>query len=297
MNRDRTAKFLAYDGKVSVICSKTTDLIEYMRNLHDLTPTTTAALGRFATISGIMGHTEIKEEEDSITVQFNGKGPAGTMLSVIQKENNQVFVKAYIENPTIELPLKSNGKIDVSGALGTAGYLNIIKENAITEKEYNGIVPLVSGEIAEDFASYFARSKQTPTVLALGVLVNKDGVKASGGYMISLMPDATENEIAKIEKAIEKAPTISEMLDTEKSLEEIAKIITGDERLKLIEDNLIIGYKCDCSKEKFARGLASLGTNEIKTIIEEDGKAEAKCHFCNKTYIFSKEELEALILN
>lgn len=295
MNRDRTAKFLAYEGKVSVICSKTTDLIEYIRNLHDLTPTTTAALGRFATISGIMGHTEIKEEEDSITIQFNGKGPAGIMLAVVEKEANQVFVKACIDNPGVELPLKSNGKIDVSGAVGTSGYLNIIKENGITEKEYNGIVPLVSGEIAEDFASYFARSKQTPTVLALGVLVNKDGVKASGGYMISLMPDATENEITKIEEAIEKAPTISEMLDTEKSLEEIAKIITGDERLQLIEDNIIIGYRCDCSKEKFARGLTSLGKEEIKNIIEEDGKAEAKCHFCNKIYTFSKEELEALL--
>lgn len=127
MNRDRTAKFLAYDGKVSVICTKTTDLIEYIRNLHDLTPTTTAALGRFATISGIMGHTEIKEEEDSITVQFNGKGPAGSMLSVIEKESNQVFVKAYIENPNVELPLKANGKIDVSGALGTARILKHYK--------------------------------------------------------------------------------------------------------------------------------------------------------------------------
>ena len=117
---DRTAKFLAYEGKVSVICSKTTDLIEYMRNLHDLTPTTTAALGRFATISGIMGHTEIKEEEDSITVQFNGKGPAGVMLSVVKKESNRVFVKACIDNPSVELPLKPNGKIDVGGALGTA---------------------------------------------------------------------------------------------------------------------------------------------------------------------------------
>ncbi len=173
--------------------------------------------------------------------------------------------------------------------------MNIIKENGITEREYNGIVPLVSGEIAEDFASYFARSKQTPTVLALGVLVNKDGVKSSGGYMISLMPDATENEITKIEEAIEKAPTISEMLDEEKSLEEIVKIITGDEDIKLIEDNLIIGYRCDCSKEKFARGLTSLGKEEIEKIIEEDGKAEAKCHFCNKTYTFNKEELEALL--
>lgn len=295
MNKDRTVKLLAYSGKVSVICAKTTDLIEYIRNLHDLTPTTTAALGRFVTISGMMGHTEIKEEEDSITIQFNGKGPAGTMVSVVEKEEGKVFIKAYIENPLVELPLKENGKIDVSGAVGTAGFLNVIKENGITEKEYNGIVPLVSGEIAEDFASYFAQSKQTPTVLALGVLVNKDGVKSAGGYMINLMPDATENEISKIEEAIKKAPSISTMLDEDKSLEKIAKIITGDEDVQIIEDNLIIGYRCNCSKEKFAKGLISLGKQEIKSMIEEDGMAQAKCHFCNKTYNFDKEELEELI--
>lgn len=295
MNRDRTVKFLAYEGKVSVICSKTTDLVEYIRNLHDLTPTTTAALGRFVTISGMMGHTDIKEEEDSLTIQLNGKGEAGSLVSVVEKEDNKVYLKAYISNPSVELPLKPNGKIDVGGAVGTSGYLNIIKENGITEKGYNGLVPLVSGEIAEDFASYFAQSKQTPTVLALGVLVNKDGVKEAGGYMINLMPDATENEITGIEEAISKAPSISEMLEQGNTLEEIAKIITGDEKVSIIEDNLVIGYRCDCSKEKFERGLISLGKTEINSIIEEEGEAETKCHFCNKTYTFSKEELEDLI--
>jgi molecular chaperone Hsp33 len=295
MNKDRTVKFLAYEGKVSVICSKTTDLIEYVRNLHDLTPTTTAALGRFVTISGMMGHTEIKEDEDSLTMQLNGKGLTGSLVSVVEKENNQVFLKAYISNPKVELPLKSNGKIDVGGAVGNSGYLNIIKENGITDKGYNGLVPLVSGEIAEDFASYFAQSKQTPTVLALGVLVNKDGVKEAGGYMINLMPDATENEISKIENAISKAPSISEMLDNGILLEEIAKVITGDENIEIIEDNLVIGYRCDCSKEKFEKGLISLGKKEIENIIVEEGVAETKCHFCNKTYKFTKEELEALI--
>lgn len=295
MNKDRTVKFLAYEGKVSVICSKTTDLIEYMRNLHDLTPTTAAALGRFATISGMMGHTDIKSEEDSLTIQLNGKGETGSLVSVVEKENNQVFIKAYIENPNVELPLKQNGKIDVGGAVGTSGYLNIIKENSITETGYNGLVPLVSGEIAEDFAGYFAQSKQTPTVLALGVLVNANGIKSAGGYMINLMPDATENEIEEIEKAIEDAPSISEMLDKENSLEEIAKIVTGDDNVKIIEDNLIIGYRCDCSKEKFEKGLISLGKEEIESMIEEDGVAETKCHFCNTTYIFTKEELEKLI--
>lgn len=295
MNKDKTLKFLAYKGKVSIICSKTTDLIEYVRNLHDLTPTTTAALGRFLTISGMMGHTEIKEDDDSITIQLNGKGPAGSLVSVITKENNKVFVKGYIGNPAVELELKDNGKLDVGGAVGNNGYLNIIKENEMTKTGYNGLVPLVSGEIAEDFASYFANSKQTPTVLALGVLVDRNGVKESGGYMINLMPDAGEEEISKIEEAVKNAPAISDLLEQGKELEEIAKIVTGDEDIEVIEDNLIIAYKCDCSKEKFEKGLVSLGKKELLSIIEEDGKAETKCHFCNKEYEFSKEELENIM--
>lgn len=295
MNKDRTAKFLCYDGKVSVIASKTTDLIEYVKNLHGLTPTTTAAFGRFLTISGIMGYSELKEDDDSITIQLNGKGETGPLVSVIQREEGKIYVKGYISNPLVELPLKEKGKLDVGGAVGTNGYLNIIKENEITKQGYNGLVPLVSGEIAEDFANYYATSKQIPTVLALGVLVNKDGVKSSGGYMIQLMPDSTEEEISKIEEAVSKAPTISQMLDENKSLEEIVKIVTGDEKAKIIEDNLIIGYRCDCSKEKFERGIISLGKDEVKEIIEEDGCANTKCHFCNKEYFFSKEDLQAIL--
>ena len=296
MNKDRTIKFLCYDGKVSVIVSKTTDLVEYVKNLHGLTPTTAAAFGRFITISGMMGHTEIKEDNDSITIQLNGKGETGPLVSVIKREEGKIFVKGYISNPLVELPLKENGKLDVGGAVGTNGYLNIIKENEITKQGYNGLVPLVSGEIAEDFASYFATSKQVPTALALGVLVNKDGVKSSGGYMINLMPDATEEIISKIENAVSNAPTITTLLEEEKKPEDIVKIVTGDENPEIIEDNLIIGYKCDCSKEKFEKGLISLGRDEIKEIIEEDGCANTKCHFCNKEYFFSRDDLN-LILN
>ena len=295
MNRDRTVKFLCYDGKVSVIASKTTDLVEYIKNLHGLTPTTTAAFGRFITISGMMGHTEIKEDNDSITVQLNGKGETGPLVSVVKREEGKIYVKGYISNPLVELPLKDDGKINVGGAIGTNGYLNIIKENEITKQGYNGLVPLVSGEIAEDFASYFATSKQVPTVLALGVLVNKDGVKSSGGYMINLMPDATEEVISKIEECVSKAPSISQMLDEAKTLEEIVKLVTGDENAQIIEDNLIIGYRCDCSKEKFEKGLISLGKQEIKEIIEEDGCANTKCHFCNKEYFFSRDDLNSIL--
>ena len=200
-----------------------------------------------------------------------------------------------MENPLVELPLKSNGKIDVGGAVGNVGYLNVIKQSNITDSEYNGLVPLVSGEIAEDFTEYFATSEQKPTVLALGVLVNKNGVQSAGGYMINLMPDATENEISKIEEALSKSPSISELLAENKTLEEIAMIVTGDENIKLLEDDLQIKFECECNKEKFAEGLVSIGKEDLNKIIEEDGQAEIVCQFCNKKYNFSKYELENLI--
>lgn len=292
---DRIEKYLAYNGKVSLICANTTELIEEIRKIHDLTPTTTAAMGRFATICGIMGLTSIKENDDSITVQLKGDGPTGTIVGIIKRENNVSKIKTYMQNPLVELPLKENGKIDVGGAVGHAGYLNIIKQSEVTDAEYNGLVPLVSGEIAEDFTEYFATSEQKPTVLALGVLVNKDGTQSAGGYMINLMPDATENEITKIEEALSKAPSISELLSENKSLSEIAKIVTGDENIELLEDDLEIKYDCGCNKEKFEKGLISIGKDDLNKIIEEDGKAEIVCQFCNKKYNFSKEELENLL--
>jgi molecular chaperone Hsp33 len=195
------------------------------------------------------------------------------------------------------LPLNEKGKIAVGQAVGTDGFLNIIKENEYTKQSYNGLVPLVSGEIAEDFTEYFAKSQQKPTVLALGVLVDKNGVRRSGGYMIQLMPDATENEISKIEKAVENAQSVSKMLDQGMSLEEMVRTVTGDENALFLINDLSIEFKCDCSKERFADGLAAIGKNELESIIKEDGKANTKCHFCNKEYNFSKEELEEISKN
>lgn len=292
---DKVEKYLAYEGKVSLICVNTKDLIEKIRNIHDLTPTTTAAMGRFATVCGMMGLTSIKENNDGITVQLKGDGPCGTIVGIVKRQDNISKIKTYIQNPLVELPLKPNGKIDVGGAVGHAGFLNVIKQSDITNTEYNGLVPLVSGEIAEDFTEYFATSEQKPTVLALGVLVNKDGVEAAGGYMINLMPDATENEISKIETALEKAPSISELLSQNKSLEEIAKIVTGDDNLTILDENLEIKFECDCNKEKFEKGLISIGKDDLNKIIEEDGKADIVCQFCNKEYQFTKDELENLL--
>ena len=292
---DKLIKFMAYNERVSVVCANTTELVNKVKEIHDLTPTTTAAMGRFITICGIMGYTDTKENEDSITIQIKCNGPIGSMICVVRKEENISKVKACISNHLVELPLKPNGKIDVGGAVGNLGFLNIIRKNSITDSEYNGVIPLVSGEIAEDFTEYFAKSEQKPTVLALGVLVNKDGVLSSGGYMINLMPDATEEDIQNIEKALEGAPNISQLLLDNKSLEEIAEIVTGDKDVKVIQDDLKIEYECDCNKEKFEDGLISIGKEDLEKIIDEDGKAEVVCHFCNKKYNFNKEELTSLL--
>ena len=286
--QDKIMKFLAYNGKISVICAETTQLVEEARKIHDLSPVVTAAFGRMLTATAIMAN-EKKNEKDKMTVQIKGNGPLQMMIATA---NNFPKVKGYVVNPTVDLPLNEDGKLDVSGAIGN-GYINIIKDIGLKDP-YIGICPLISGEIAEDFAEYFAKSEQKNTAVALGVLVDNQGVKSAGGYIITPMPDATEEEISKIEQSIFKAGAISKMLDKNLNLQEIAKLITGDDNIKLIEENITPIYECDCSKELMANALATLDKKELKTIIEEEGKAEIVCHFCNKKYYFSKEELEKI---
>lgn len=287
---DKIMKFLAYDGKVSVICANTTEMIENARKTHDLSPVATAALGRVITIASIMG-VEMKNSRDRLTLQIKGSGPLGMMVAVA---NNFPKVKAFVTNPYVDLPLNDIGKLDVGTAVGTEGYINVIKDIGMKEP-YIGISPIVSGEIAEDFANYFMNSEQRESAVALGVLVDKNGVKSSGGYLIQLMPGSTEEEITKIEQAIFKAGAISKMLDQELTLEEIAKKITGDDNVKVMEQDITPIYECDCSKEHMSEGLITIGKKELQDIIEKEGKAELVCHFCNKKYEFSKEELEILL--
>lgn len=287
---DKIMKFLAYDGKVSVICANTTEMIEKARKTHDLSPVATAALGRVITIASIMG-VEMKNSRDRLTLQIKGSGPLGMMVAVA---NNFPKVKAFVTNPYVDLPLNDIGKLDVGTAVGTEGYINVIKDIGMKEP-YIGISPIVSGEIAEDFANYFMNSEQRESAVALGVLVDKNGVKSSGGYLIQLMPGSTEEEITKIEQAIFKAGAISKMLDQELTLEEIAKKITGDDNVKVMEQDITPIYECDCSKEHMSEGLITIGKKELQDIIEKEGKAELVCHFCNKKYEFTKGELENLI--
>ena len=287
---DKIVKFLAYDGKVSVICAKTTNMVDDARKTHDLSPLATAALGRTITMAAIMG-TEMKNTQDKLTLQIKGSGPIGMMVAVA---NNFPKVKAFVGNPHIDLPLNDIGKLDVGNAVGSEGYINVIKDIGMKEP-YIGVSPLVSGEIAEDFANYFVNSEQRESAIALGVLVDKNGVKSSGGYLIQLMPGSTEEEISKIEQAVFKAGAISKMLDEELTLTQIAKKITGDENIQIVDESITPIYECDCSKEHMKDALATIGKEELKDIIEIEGIAELVCHFCNKKYEFSKEELELII--
>lgn len=289
---DKIIRFLAYDGKISIVCSDTTELVEEARKTHDLSPLATAAFGRLATITAIMAQ-EMKNSSDKITVQVKGNGEIGTMLTTA---NNFPKVKGFVSNPHVDLPLNEFGKLDVGGAVGQDGYINVIKDIGLKEP-YIGISPLTSGELADDFTNYFLNSEQRQSAVALGVLVNKDGVKAAGGYLINPMPDATEEEISKVEQSIFKAGAISKMLDENLSLLEIAKKVTGDDNVKVVQDNIVPVYECDCSKESMADGLASIGKTELEDIIEKEEKAELVCHFCNKKYQFSKEELKNIINN
>ena len=274
---NRLIDCLAYEGKVSIKCISSTNMVEEARRVHDLSPVASAALGRLLTITSIMGY-ETKTDKGSITNQIKGNGPLGMLTAVAESNGN---VKGYVANPQVDIPLnKENGKLDVGTAVGKEGMLYIIKDLGMG-KPYSGMTPIVSGEIAEDFTNYFATSEQTPSVIALGVLVDKNGIRAAGGYKLSLMPDATEEIISK-------------MLDENKTLEEIAKTVTGDENIEVLEE-IHPEYKCNCSKEKCEKGLIAIGKDELETIIKEEEKIEIVCNFCNKKYEITREDLKKLI--
>lgn len=279
-------KYLAFDGRVNIICAETTDLVEDARKIHDLSPVATATLGRVLTMGAIMS-TRIKGE-DSVTIQIKGNGPIGNVTCVFDGEQN---LKGYVGNPTLDLPLKQNGKLDVGMAVGKEGFLYVIRDMGLKEP-YIGVTPLVSGEIAEDFTKYFAESEQTPSAIALGVLVDKDGVKKAGGYFLTLMPDATEDDIKKIEEALKTIDPVTTMLDNNMSLQQIAEKLTNDDNLMVMVGNIEPKYNCNCSKEKFVNNLKKLGEDDINHLFEEQDTIESVCQFCNKKYQFKKEDIK-----
>jgi len=287
---DKIQKFLAYDGKINITCISTTELVEEARKIHNLSPLATAALGRTLTIATIMG-ANLKGKNDTVSIQIKGNGPIAGITAV---SNSRAETRGYVGNPVIDLPLRSDGKLNVGAAVGNDGFLYVIKDIGLKDP-YIGMSKIVTGEIAEDFTNYLYTSEQTSSAVALGVLVDKNGVKSSGGYMVSAMPDATEDQLFILEERIKEAKPISQMLAENMSLEDIARDITGDINLQKLEEEKQPKYKCNCSKEKIEKALIAVGKEELTKIIKEDKKAELVCHFCNKKYEFNEEELKELL--
>ena len=276
-------------GSIRIFVASTTNLVEEARRIHNTTPVATAALGRVLTASLLMGNT-LKNDQDKLSFQITGDGQ---IKSVIAISNSKGEAKGYISNPHADLPLKSKGKLDVGGAIGN-GKLTVIKDLGMREP-YVGQTALVSGEIAEDLAHYFALSDQQPSVVALGVLVDTDyTVKASGGYIIQVLPDALEEVIQKLEDNISNVEPISSMIDKGFTPEQVLETVCKGLEMKILEKK-DLKFVCDCCEERMERALVSIGEKDLTEIIQEDEKAEICCEFCDTKYNFNKEQLENLL--
>ncbi len=285
----KAIRCLTTDATVMALAMDTTDIVAKAENIHHTSAVVTAALGRLLTAASMMG-IMLKNTDDSVTLKVNGGGPAGQLITVSDGRGN---VRGYAANPVVEIPLKANGKLDVSGAVGTDGFLYVLRDTGAAEP-YTGCTPLVSGELAEDITSYYATSEQIPTVCALGVLVNPDlTVRAAGGLLIQLLPFCPDSVIDTLETAIAKLPPMTTMLDEGLSVEEIlAKALDGFEFD--VVDTYEPTYRCACSREKVTRAFCAMSPDDLRTLPNEEGKVEVTCSFCDNVYTFTAEEILAL---
>ncbi|WP_314590697.1 Hsp33 family molecular chaperone HslO [Paenibacillus terrigena] len=285
--KDYLIRGTAYNGKVRVFAVRTTQLVDELRRRHGTYPTATAALGRTASAAAMMG--AMLKGEEKLTIQVKGNGPLG---QIVVDANAYGEVRGYVNNPDVHLPSNAQGKLDVAGAVGREGFIYMIKDLGLKEP-YRGSTPIVSGELAEDFTYYFAKSEQTPSAVGLGVLVDTDGsVIEAGGFIIQLLPGLTDEEITKIENALGVLPTVTTLLKQGMDLDEMLRQIVDDVQ---IMDQMDIQFRCKCSRDRVETTLLSLGKSEIEQLIADDEQAEVICHFCNEPYQFNREELAALL--
>jgi len=288
---DRIIRAVSKDGLVRIRAVDTRDMVERARLIHNMSNTATAALGRVLSAVSLMGD-DLKVEDGSVTLQIKGNGPLGAVLAVSDSEG---YVRGYLQNPSVELPPREDGKIDVGGGVGSEGYLSVIRDLNLKEP-YTGQVQLVSGEIAEDVTRYFAESEQIPTVCALGVLMGTGRhVIQAGGFILQLLPPADEEAIERVEKNIAKLPSFTTMRQMGMSLEDIIYAVLEGFRPELLGEHEV-GYRCNCSREKVERALVSLG-EELESIIEDENETKVTCQFCDNVYRFSKQELMGLLKN
>ncbi|MFE1246302.1 Hsp33 family molecular chaperone HslO [Fictibacillus sp. NPDC058756] len=287
---DYLIKALAFDGQIRAYAISTTEMVSEAQQRHNTWPTASAALGRAMTASTMMGMM-LKGEDNKITVKIEGGGPIGV---IIVDSNTKGETRGYVTNPQTHFDLNSKGKLDVARAVGKNGYLSVLKDIGMREK-FTGQVPMVSGELGEDFTYYFASSEQVPSAVGVGVLVNPDNsIKAAGGFIIQVMPNAADTIVDLLEERIKAIPPISRLIEKGLTPEEILFELLGEDQVQILEKSPV-RFRCTCSHERFGQAIVSLGEQEIKDIIEEDGQAETNCQFCNATYVFTKEELQTLL--
>ncbi|MGN0969112.1 MAG: Hsp33 family molecular chaperone HslO, partial [Oscillospiraceae bacterium] len=281
---DQIIRMIAKDAPIKASAISGRDLVERARNIHTLLPVATAALGRTLMGASMIGDT-MKEENAALTLQIKGGGPLGTVLAVSDSQGN---VRGYVQNPHVELMEKEPGKLDVGAAVGTNGTLTVIKDLGLKEP-YVGSIGLFSGEIADDIAMYFVESEQIPTACALGVLVGVDqSVTSAGGYLIQLLPGADDSVIDKIEAGVRRVGSVSRALESGMDAESLLRAVLSDFDLEVLETHPV-EYRCYCSRDRVSRALISMGREELRAMIDEQGSAELTCQFCDAVYKFTKE--------
>ncbi len=287
---DKIIHAVAKDGAVRIIATETTDLVNEAVSAHNTMPTASAAYGRMLTAGAMMG-SMLKNDTDSITLQINGGGISGGVLVTARAGGK---VKGYIVNPDADLPQNSQGKLDVSGIIGTDGKFTVITDLGMKEP-YLSSIPIYTGEIAEDLAYYYTVSEQTPSAVALGVLVEMDGsIKKSGGFIIQMLPGADEMLADLIMYRLEEIPSVTSLLEKGMDITEIISYIFEDMDLKILEEK-VPTLHCDCNKERVEKALISIGKKDLQEIYEDKKTEELQCHFCNKKYEFTHDDIGRLI--
>jgi molecular chaperone Hsp33 len=285
---DYLVKAIGCNGEVRAYAIRSTNTVSEAQRRHDTWATASAALGRTITAAAMMG--SMLKGDSRITVKVEGDGPLGVILVDADTVGD---VRGYVANPHVDFEVNELGKLDVRRAVGTNGTLTVVKDLGLREK-FSGQVPIVSGEIGEDFTYYFATSEQVPSAVGVGVLVNPDhSILASGGFILQMMPGATDQTISKIENHLKTIKPISTLIKEGLTPEEILAELLGKENVEILE-TVSVKFQCTCSKERFGNALISLGKQELQEMIDEDGQAEVQCHFCNEKYLFTRNELEKL---
>ena len=282
-------RIMTTDGFVMASAITGTDIVARAQEIHHTSPTATAALGRSLLACSMMGN-QLKGADNSLTLQIRGDGPLGGITCVSDSEGN---VRGYVNNPAADVPRKQEGKLDVGGAVGS-GSLTVIKDLGLKDP-YVGSIALVSGEIAEDVTAYFAESEQIPNACALGVLVRKDNGAAitAGGYLIQLLPGAGEDVIEKVERGIRKVGYVTGRLSEGESALDLVREVLGEFEIEVLE-TCPVEYRCYCTRERVVKALVSMGSAEMRSLIDEQGSAELTCQFCDEVYKFSREDLEQI---